>query len=229
MGTGSDAPDEHEPGLRERKKQRTRETIVRAALELFAQQGFQGTTIRDIAEAADVSPRTVSAYFPVKEQLVFHDHEDLFGELKARLDDRLEGETAIDALRAWIIDVLGTRHGLNLEHMRCRRTLVESDPGLRTYERGLQERFEQLIAQAVAVDLGVPGDDLIPHMVAAATMAALDALGREIKQADEPRADLVPQMLALVDQAMTFIGGGVHSLAQQPQLPGVTTETTAAR
>ena len=61
------------PGLRERKRVRTRITIARAALELFDRQGFQETTIPQIAEAADVSPRTVSAYFPHKEELAFPD------------------------------------------------------------------------------------------------------------------------------------------------------------
>ena len=63
------------------------------------------------------------------------------------------------------------------EELRRRREVVESDPALRTFERGLQERAERTIAAAAAVDLGLDPDDLLPHMVAAATIAALDALG----------------------------------------------------
>ena len=84
--------EEEEPlGLRERKRQRTRETIARVALELFDRQGFQETTIAQIAEAADVSPRTVSAYFPHKEDLAFPDVEAEFAAFDARLRDRLAG------------------------------------------------------------------------------------------------------------------------------------------
>jgi AcrR family transcriptional regulator len=75
-------------GLRERKKQRTRETIARAALALFDAQGFRATTIAEIAEAADVAPRTVSAYFPAKEDLVFPDQDEICASLERRLTER---------------------------------------------------------------------------------------------------------------------------------------------
>jgi AcrR family transcriptional regulator len=200
-------------GLRERKKQRTRETIAKVALELFAEQGFQATTIKQVADAADVAPRTVSGYFPTKEELAFPEVDEIFAELERRLTEREPGETAADALRAWITWLLDERLGADPEEMRCRREVIESDPALRTFERGLQERAEHAIAAAVAVDLGVGPDDLLPHMVAAATIAALDAMGRAAKQ-QPPPADLRATGLAVADQAMTFVGAGVAALAK---------------
>ena len=90
------------PGLRERKKERTRATITRVALELFARDGFAATTVTAIAEAADVSPRTVSTYFPHKEGIVFSAYEAGIRRLAARLGRRQPGETVLAAVEAWI-------------------------------------------------------------------------------------------------------------------------------
>jgi AcrR family transcriptional regulator len=208
MGTTGESV-EH-TGLRERKKERTRKTIADVAFELFVTQGFQDTTIKQIADAAEVSPRTVSAYFPAKEELLFAEHDEVFDELGARLAAREAGETAADALRAWLMSLLA-QGAPDLEHSRCVRELVASDPALRIYERGLQERAERIVAAAVAVDLGLPEDDLVPHMVGAATIATLDAMGKRIKEGDPSAFEA--QSAALIDDAMDFIGGGIERLA----------------
>ena len=200
-------------GLRERKKLRTREAIARAALDLFAAHGFQATTIKQIADAADVAPRTVSGYFPVKEELVFPDHEQVFDGLAARLESREPGETAVDALRGWLIGFLDDDTMADADETARRRQVIESDPALRIYERGLQERGERIVAAAVAVDLGLPADDLLPHRVGAATLAALDALGRQIMGG--PAEGFRERALAVIDEAMSFIGAGVGGLARR--------------
>jgi AcrR family transcriptional regulator len=63
-------------GLRERKKQRTRASIQREAMRLFREQGYDATTIEQIAEAVEISPSTFFNYFPTKEEVVFHDEHD---------------------------------------------------------------------------------------------------------------------------------------------------------
>ena len=102
---------------------------------------------------------------------------------------------------------------VDLEQSRRTRELIESDPALRTYERGLQERAERIVAGAVAVDLGVSADELVPHMVGAATIAALDAMGRRAKEPET--GEFQATALPVIDDAMTFIGAGVQALADR--------------
>src|SRR5207247_4871857 len=94
-----------EPGLRERKKQRTRETIARAARELFAERGYHTTTLPDIAEAADVSTRTIFSYFPSKEDILFSDFPLMKETLGQALAERPEGEEALETVRKFILSL----------------------------------------------------------------------------------------------------------------------------
>src|SRR5260370_6960968 len=96
-----------QPGLRERKKLRTRETITRAAHELFAQRGYHATTLPDIAEAADVSTRTIFAYFPSKEDILFSDFAVMKEALAQALAERPEGQDALETVRQFILSLHG--------------------------------------------------------------------------------------------------------------------------
>jgi AcrR family transcriptional regulator len=101
------------PGLRERKKLRTRQAIASAALRLFAERGYEETTIADIAAAADVAPRTFFGYFPSKEDVVFAEIDDRLAEVAERLR-RTSGETPMETIRRSIVDVLNavvSEHG----------------------------------------------------------------------------------------------------------------------
>jgi len=193
-----------EPGLRERKRRRTRAAIARAALELFDRQGFSETTIPQIAAAADVSPRTVSGYFPHKEELAFPDSEEAFASLDRRLRERPDGESAADALRGWIEGWLGEHAGRD-EELRTRRRIVARDEALRAYEHRFLVRTQDAIAAAFARDLGVAPTELEPRMAAAATLTVFFLLGEELAPDDR-------DTLAAIDRALLFIGGGIRAL-----------------
>lgn len=201
-------------GLRERKKRRTRETIARVALELFATQGYAETTIAQIAEAADVSPRTVSAYFPAKEQLVYADADEFLDTLERRLtEEREAGESAVDALRAWLMEFI-ERETAEDAARRCRvHELKESDPALRAHDRDLHARAVGIVAAAVAVDLDEPADGLLPFMVGAATMAALDALGNRVEDGEQDLAH--QEARRVIDDTMAFVAAGVRELGRR--------------
>src|SRR5260370_9086797 len=92
-----------EPGLRERKKQRTRETIANAARRLFAERGYHATTLPEIAEAADVSTRTIFAYFPSKEDILFSDFPIMKEALAQAPATRPHGVEALETVREFIL------------------------------------------------------------------------------------------------------------------------------
>jgi AcrR family transcriptional regulator len=198
-------------GLRQRKKERTREAIVDAALRLFEERGFEQTTVADIAAAADIAPRTFFGYFPAKEDVVFHDFKDAHGGLQARLADRRPGETAIDAMRAWIAGLVEQADPKD-ERERCRHRVIRATPALQDRDRALLGHFEDLVAEAVGADLGVAPGSLRARIVSASAAAALGAL--EQLYGDDPGG--LDDPMAVVDEAIVFLNGGAAALSEKP-------------
>jgi AcrR family transcriptional regulator len=199
-------------GLRERKKQRTRQQIIDAAMRLFAERGYHATTIADIAEAAEVAPRTFFSYFPSKEAVVFHDVDRTLDGLASTLRNRLPGETTFDALRRFI-DVMFDDRPADEDEALLRKRLCREDEGLSNFQGGVMARVHELLLEAIADDLGDPKDALRPQLVAAAAVAALTSLEGSV---DEKREHLGPgdkaEALAVLDDAMLFLRGGLDAL-----------------
>ncbi|MET8869125.1 helix-turn-helix domain-containing protein [Nonomuraea sp. NPDC004580] len=94
-------------GLRERKKQRTRQALIQAAMRLFEEKGFEETTLAEIAAEADVSTRTFFSYFASKEDVLFYDAGARLEGALARLSARRPGDTVADLLLQLIDDSIG--------------------------------------------------------------------------------------------------------------------------
>jgi AcrR family transcriptional regulator len=199
-----------EPGLRERKKQRTRETIARAAHELFAERGYHTTTLPDIAEAADVSTRTIFSYFPSKEDILFSDFPVMKEALAQALAERPEGQDALETVRQFILSLHGAEKSDLDEELRL---CVESDETLRNHLRARIAQLEELIAPAIAKDLNSPANDVRPQVVAASLTAAFNVLserGGDTKKKSKSSADLA----AAIDPVITFLRGGLDALKE---------------
>jgi AcrR family transcriptional regulator len=196
------------PGLRERKKQHTRETIARVALELFAERGYDETTLAEIADAADVSTRTIFAYFQSKEDILFCDEPAFIEELRQTLEQRPPGVTTIDALRDFLAAA-----GPPDDNTRLRKKIVARDEELRLGERARFARVEQIIAESIARDLDAGPGDIRPPLVAASMTAAFTTMRDRIEaESGEPISH--EQVMAILDQVLVFLRSGLDGLTR---------------
>jgi AcrR family transcriptional regulator len=199
-------------GLRERKKQRTREQIIEAAMGLFSERGYHATTIADIATAADVAPRTFFSYFPSKEAVVFHTVDRDLAGLASALRDRLPGETAFDALRRWV-DAMFDQWMGDEDEALLRKRLCREDEGLANFQGGVMARIHELLLEAIADDLDEPHDALRPRLVAAAAVAAMTSLeGSFDEKAEQRVSEAKAEAVAVLDDALLFLRGGLDAL-----------------
>ena len=151
------------PGLRELKKQRTQDALLHAALQLFLTQGYERTTVDEIAEAVDVSQRTFFRYFAGKEEAVFFAQSVAKSRFVEVLRQRPPHEAPLDALRQAALEVWG---GLNevLEEIvpvelylrTCQ--LIESTPALLATHLRRSAELEEEIARVIAEREGLDVD-----------------------------------------------------------------------
>ncbi|MGA5183189.1 TetR/AcrR family transcriptional regulator [Streptomyces pseudogriseolus] len=155
----SPAPDAPpSPGLRERKKIRTREAIRSAAYALIEQQGYDSTTVEQIAERAEVSPSTVFRYFPTKEDIVVTDEYD--EPLLAELAARPAGEPWTDSVRYVIREAVQLALTEQPETTRLRARLMLEVPAVRARMRETLTGTGRTLAEAVAGRTGLAPEGL---------------------------------------------------------------------
>jgi AcrR family transcriptional regulator len=168
-------------GLRERKKARTREALQEAAMELFTRQGFDGTTVEEIADACEVSPRTFFRYFPTKEDVLFADTQERRERLLAVIADQPAGEPTFAvlhaAMRALAVDYRHDRPALV-----ARSKVVAGSPQLQAYKAEHQHGWEAVVVDALERRPAVAGDpvareelQLLTAVATAAMRVSLDA------------------------------------------------------
>jgi AcrR family transcriptional regulator len=135
-------------GLRERKKARTREALQEAAMDLFGRQGFDGTTVEEIADACEVSPRTFFRYFPTKEDVLFDDAYSRRERLLAVLADQPADAPPFAALYAAMRTLaLDYRH--DRAALVARSKVMEGSPQLQAYKAEHQHGWEAAVVDAL--------------------------------------------------------------------------------
>ncbi|WP_314173467.1 TetR/AcrR family transcriptional regulator [Streptomyces winkii] len=189
-GSSSGSSPAQGQGLRERKKAQTRRTIQEHALRLFLSQGYEKTTVADIARAAGVSHMTFFRNFPTKESVVESDDYD---PLIARLiRERPADEDVVTALHRALAEGLAAVYEADREALLVRTRLVLTTPALRARVWENQHATERLFTDALTARR--PSEDpLRVRVLAAASLAAMTtALTVWVDRAgDEHLPDLV--------------------------------------
>ena len=168
--------------LRERKKLATRRLLRRAALELVAERGLANVTVEDIAEAAEVSPRTFFNYFPSKESVLFGGDTDRAAELREGIAVAAPSGSALDAVRVVLTrdsetmaDELRSLGGDPADWLR-RMKVARTDPHVRAAHAAQMAMIERAIAEGLAARLGADQEtDPYPGVVAAAAVSVVRA------------------------------------------------------
>ena len=205
------------PGLRERKKQRTHAAISDAAIALFLEHGFNQVSVAQVAEAAEVSKRTLFAYFPTKEDLVVHRLADHETELARVVRGRPPGTAPLTAVRENFLEGLRERDpftGLN-DHphvLKLTRMILDA-PSL----VARMERFKSGAERALAQALQETADtrELTARLAAVQIVAVHWALAQDTAARlayGEPAAERHAGAVADAEHAFALLENGLRHL-----------------
>ncbi|WP_405834129.1 TetR/AcrR family transcriptional regulator [Streptomyces sp. NBC_01176] len=214
MGTVDD-----KPGLRERKKQRTHAAISDAAITLFLEHGFHQVSVAQVAEAAEVSKRTVFAYFPAKEDLVVHRLADHETEIARVVRARPPGTAPLTALREHFLRGLRERDpitGLN-DHPQVRRVhqMILDAPSLVARMERFKAGSERALAQALRETADTP--ELTARLAAVQIVGVHWALAQDNAErvaCGEPADARHAGAVADAEHAFALLENGLRHLGQ---------------
>ena len=190
-----------QPGLRERKKARTRAAIQRHALRLFREQGYEETTVSQIAAAAVVSESTFFRYFPTKEDVVLWDEFDPM--LLAAFEAQPPGLSPIAAMRGAFRAVFGGISAEQQADIRERTELFFAVPELRAAAIASTVDAVVTVSALVARRTGRAPDDIAVRTFAGAVLGAM--IAGTISAVSDPESDFV----GLLDAALGHLEAGL--------------------
>jgi AcrR family transcriptional regulator len=171
------------PGLRERKKQQTRQLIADTARRLFAERGFESVTVAEIAREADVAAKTVFNYFPTKEDLFYSRLEAFEEEMLTAIREREPGEPVLAAFRDFLLAQRGVlamkgpgRDDEATKQVRTVTRVITESPALLARERQVFAHYVESLAALIADETGSAPDAVEPRAVANALLGVHRAL-----------------------------------------------------
>jgi AcrR family transcriptional regulator len=172
-------------GLRERKKQQTRQLLSETARRLFSERGFEQVSIAEIAREADVSEQTVFNYFPSKEDLVYSGLETFEEQLLAAIRERPAGQTVIAALGEFILEprgLLAAEDDAAARELIAVTRMIAASPALLAREQQIFARYTDTLAHLIADEAGARAGDLRPYVAANALIGVHRALIAHVRK-----------------------------------------------
>lgn len=226
-------------GLRERKKRLTRQLLSDTATAMFLERGFDGFRVADVAEACEVSEKTVYNYFPTKESLIL-DREDYVAEAIRRalgpdLGDRSPVEAILEVLARERRDLRSGMHDVDpqagLSIYRRFTTMLEETPSIRAAAKEMSDRLARVAAEALASRAGVSPNDPEPVITAHALIGLWEvqsrALRREVPE-DATVDDVYSRAEQEVQRAARLIDTGLWSFSALVSGPATREDLRAA-
>jgi AcrR family transcriptional regulator len=207
-------------GLRERKKQRTRQLLSETARRLFGKRGFEQVSVAEIAREAEVSEMTVFNYFPSKEDLVYSGLETFEDQLLAAIRERAPGQTVIAAFGDFILEprgLLAASDDTAARELMSVTRMIAASPALRAREQQIFARYTDALAQLIAQETGARAGDLRPYVVANALIGVHRALITYVRERLESGASdrrrLARQVRQRGESALALLADGLGDYA----------------
>ncbi len=200
-----EAPAAPRPGLRERKKARTRAAIREHALRLFREQGYAATTVDQIAEAADVSPSTFFRYFPTKEDVVLQDELDVLA--IGAFEEQSSDLSPVAAFRAATRQAFAALGEDDLAKLRETAELTLTVPELRARAMDEYARTITVIAEAAGRRSGRDPNDFAVRILAGAIVGVI--MAATMPWTDFAVAPPDMDMLERIDAALAQLEAGL--------------------
>jgi AcrR family transcriptional regulator len=223
-----------ETGLRERKKQQTRQLLEQTARRLFAERGFEQVSVVEIARAADVSEATVYNYFPTKEDLVYGRMQTFEDELLHAIRSRPTGEPVLAAFSRFILELRGllaAKDPTAAEELASISRMIAGSPSLLAREAHILARYTDSLAALIADETDASPDDPRPWITANALIsvhrAVLAFVRRRVLAGHHRLPDLARDVRSHGETALALLAEGIGDYAPKP--PGVAGAGLTAR
>lgn len=199
-------------GLRESKKDKTRRQLLDTALDLFTRQGYEETTIVQIAAEVEVSPRTLLRYFPTKEDIVVSWIEDSMSNFLTGLEGRPTNETVQQSLIACARTLLATYESRKGFYLSLERVIAASRP-IADRKQAMTANLADEVAQAILKSRGAQApESLACHVYPHALFAVIRAV-----ISDWVKANGEPALQGLFDRALQMVNFEPQPFPFSPQ------------